>query len=1049
MRSAQGETVPVGGPRARALLAQLALNAGRIVGVEQLIADQYGDEPPDRAINAVQAQVSRLRRSLSAELIEFHRHGYRLAVTPEDVDAFRFEQLARAGHGLLVAGQPAAAATALREGLGLWRGAVDLPPGSAQAVRLTELRLAATEDLVDAELALPGGTDVAELRALVAANPLRERLRGQLMRALQAAGSPAAALAEFDQARRVLADEFGADPSPELAAVHLAVLRAERPALRGLPGQLSSFVGRDGELARLAELRDARLVTVVGPGGIGKTRLVIEAAGRGGQPVCFVDLSLLEPSGSSGSSLPVSGSPEVSAAGPGGAGAPAERQVAQAVLGALGLRESGFQPAGPDPIRRLVAALTEDDPRLVLDNCEHVVAAAAALVRTLLAECPRLRIVATSREPLGLTGEALVPLAPLDARTDAVRLFTDRAAAVNRGIGADPRVAEICASLDGLPLAIELAAARLRQFSLAEIAARLTEQDRFRLLSRGDRTAAARHRTLHAVVEWSWDLLGPDEQRLARRLAVFTGGAPLTAIEAICEVPDAEERLTDLMDKSLVLLVDGRYRMLETIRLFCADKLIEAGEHGSTRRAHASYHLALAQRADPHLRRSEQLEWIAVLAAEHGNLTAALGWAAQDDRPTAFRLVAALAAYWWLSGRQSGVGEIASELLGGDLPAGLDEEYVSCVVHAFPRPAPAHWTRAERILRTVDRPLRHPFGVAFWGMAAGPPDEVTPSEWEGFLGGDPWSLALGRLSQALLWVLDGRVVEGERELLAVLVEFRAVGERWGTAQALDWLALAAGWRGEWSRAHALWTEALTLLAQLGALEESVDMLCRRAECLLRSGDQAAAAADYRLAAERCATAGRPATPPAVLLGLAEIARHQGDAAEAGRLLSRALEATVLTTGATSNRAIELTTGATSNSVVAADGAFGTVALRGRVLTALARLAQAADDDAAALRWYREALAVARSSPLASDLADAAESRAGAALLLGDPERAALLLGAAVALRTTVRSGDVDVAGVANRARESLGQAAFAATYARAAAMTRAQALAVLGEPLTG
>ena len=1002
--SVDGEKLAVGGPRPRALLVMLLLDAGRVVGVDRLIAGQYGDDPPAGAANAVQAHVSRLRRGLGAA-IEFDGSGYRLAVDPDDVDVHRFERLARDGHRLLVAGTHAGAAAALREALALWRGPalVDLPHGGSQAVRLEDLRLAATEDLVEAELALPEGTPVAELRALVAAHPLRERLRGQLMRALHAAGRQAEALAEFDAVRALLADELGADPSPELAAVHLAILRAEQPvapARRGVAAQLTSFTGRGPELARLAELRDTRLVTILGPGGMGKTRLAVESAVLGAREACFVDLSALDTGD----------------------------QVPQAVLGALGLREPGFAAPATDPVRRLVAAL-DQDLLLILDNCEHLVAAVAALVRTLLAECPALAVLATSREPLGLTGETLLPLTPLDVPPPdvspdlaptypAIRLFVDRAVAVRPGFTAEgdrlDAVIEICAALDGLPLAIELAAARLRQFTVREIATRLAEHGRFRLLSRGDRTAAARHQTLSAVVEWSWDQLCPKEQTLARRLAVFTGGAPFAAIESVCALEDVEEYLADLVDKSLVETDGERYRMLETIRLFCAERLTEAGERESLRGTHARYHLDLARQADRHLLQAEQLDWLARLSAEHDNLMAALRWAVREDRATAYGLVAALSAYWWLSGRRSQAGESAAALLT-DVPDGFDEEYVSCVVQAVPRADPEHWERASRLMRTVGRELRHPFGAAAWGMAAGPWGPAP--EDEQLLGDDPWNLALGGLSRGLLWLLGGRPADGERELTAALADFRGIGERWGSAQALDFLGQASSWRGEWKRAHAVWAEALDLLDQLGALEECVDVLCHRAECLVRQREFDAACADYERAAELSARAGRPGTPPEVLFGLGDLARLRGEDRDAVRRLGHALDA-------------------------ARSGSFGTETTRARVLISLGRLA---DDPDEALARYRDALAAARTSPLTSDLAVAARGQADAALLTGDSDRAALLLGAAVALRGTAVTGDADVARIARHATDRLGAAVFAETFARGAAMTPEQALTVLDD----
>ncbi|MBB5958112.1 putative ATPase [Saccharothrix tamanrassetensis] len=990
VRSADGAVVHVGGPRPRAVLVMLLLDPGRPVGLARLVAGQYGDDPPAEAANAVQAQVSRLRRALGG-LVEFSGGGYRIAVRPDDVDVHVFERLARDGRRSLAAGRAPEAVAVLREALGLWRGPAlaDLPHGDASAARLEELKLAVTEDLVDAELAAGDGSPVARLRSLVEQHPLRERFREQLVRALHAEGRTAEALAEFERARRLLADELGADPTPGLAAAHLAVLRAEQPVpvvRRVPPAQLTSFVGREAELARLAAER-ARLVTVFGPGGTGKTRLAVESAGP---DACFVDLSALDAAADA---------------------ADAGDAVPLAVLAASGLRESGFRPGPADPVERLVAAL-DQDLLLVLDNCEHVVGAVAALVRALLTRCPRLRVLATSREPLGLTGETLLPLEPLAtaapdvSQAPAVRLFADRAAAVRPGFAVDgstvDAVAAICAALDGLPLAIELAAARLRQFTVAEIAERLAGHGRFRLLSRGDRTAAERHRTLHAVVAWSWDLLGGRERRLARRFSVFAGAASLAAVEEVCG--DEDDVLADLVDRSLVTVVDGRYRMSHTIRLFCAQRLEEAGEQDELRRRHAAYYLALARRADPHLRGAEQLTWLARLSAEHDDLMAALRWA---DRETGMRLVAALAAYWWLSGRRGQVGEAAAALLDGDVPEGLEEEYVSCVVHARPRPAAGHWSRARRLVAT--REMRYPFGLALWGMVAGPPDDLAADAGR-LLGDDPWNAALGRFSSALLAVMRGAPAEGERGMREALDAFRVLGERWGTAQSSDWLAQLAGWRGEWASAHERWDEALGLFEVLGATEECAELHCHRGRCLIRQGDLAAAHAQFTRAAALFA---RPAAE--AVLGLGEVARLRGDLRLAADLIGRA-------------RAEE----------------GGAPWMTARALTASARLAELSGDRDEAARWHDEALAVVRSPALATELAAVVEGRAGLALLDGAADRAALLLGTAVALRGTAEVGDPDAARVADGARALVGAEVFAEAYARGAAMSRDEALTALG-----
>ncbi|MEU4508603.1 BTAD domain-containing putative transcriptional regulator [Nonomuraea wenchangensis] len=1026
VRDAAGREVAVGGPRPRALLALLLLDAGRTVSVERLIDGQYGDDPPAGAANAVQAQVSRLRRNLPGQLIEFHGAGYRLAVEREDVDAHRFERLAREGRRLLAAGLSAQAAAVLGDALELWRGPAladvsDAPLAAAQARRLEELRLSAREDLLAAELALPEASPVGALRELVAAHPLRERARGLLMRALHAAGRQAEALTVYDETRRLLADELGADPSTELAALHLEILRGSTAGAAVArirpPTPFTSFVGREEELARVRSLGEARLVTIVGPGGTGKTRLAVEATADARREVCFVDLSLVD------------GDPDA----PGG-------QVAAAALGALGLREPALRApeagGAGDAAERVVAALSEQELTLVLDNCEHVVAGAAALARRLLTSCPRLTVLATSREPLNITGEHLVPLAPLPDPL-AVRLFADRAAAVRQGFALGPdnldAVRGICAALDGLPLAIELAAARTRTFGVAEIAARLAEHGRFALLSRGDRTAAARHRTLHAVVEWSWSLLAEEEQELARRFAVFAGGARLEAVEAVCGA-DAAEPLAGLVDKSFVETDGERYQMLETIRLFCAGRLAEAGEEERLRRAHAAWFLELARRADDHLYRAEQLDWLTRLSADDANLRAALRWGVEHDPATAARLVAALAMYWWLSGRRGQAIAPAARLLdtlGEDPPAELAEEYVLTVLHAVPDAGSPHWERARAAAGSLGRPMRCRLGPALWGMVAGPPDD-DGGHRPPLLSADPWSRALGRLSQALVLVLRGRIGAAERELESVLTDFGAVGERWGKSQALDWLALITSWRGDRARAMRLWQDAVGLLEELGAAEELVDVLCRRAEARCRADDLRGARADCERAAELARRTGRPGLMATIHLVLAEITRIEhthlppsGDGVEwAGEVAGR-LEA-----------ALEIIQGS---------WAFTASGIRSQVLTALGRLAAARGDVAEAARRHGEALAAALGSPMTADLAAVAEGLAGHALFRApgptaeDATRAGMLLGMGAALRGIAVAGDLDVAATAARATAALGPDGFAAAYAKGAAMGQAEA----------
>ncbi|MEW9555194.1 BTAD domain-containing putative transcriptional regulator [Nonomuraea sp. NPDC050783] len=891
-----GEPVALGGPRVRALLALLALHAGRVVGADRLVEGLYGPEPPEGVANALQSQVSRLRRALGRDLVEFHPAGYRLAADPSDVDACRFERLAAAGRRALAAGDPARAAGLLREALELWRGAplADAPHARGAAAALEELRLAATEDRVQADLDLGRHRELAaELRGLIAAHPLRERLRAQLMRALYGSGRQAEALTVYDEARKILGEELGVEPGAELTAAHLAVLRADpalgapaAPASRlGLRAQLSSFVGRAEELAQVgARLRAGRLVTLIGPGGAGKTRLAAEAAAQEPGDVCFVPLA------------PVSEDADVPAA----------------VLAALGVREALRAAAERpvDPLTRLVTALTGRELLLVLDNCEHLITATAELTDLLLASCPGLRVLATGREALGITGESILPVAPLrlpppeaddPLEYPAVRLFADRAAAVRPGFAVDAgtaaHVVRICRALDGLPLAIELAAARLRTMSVADVAARL--DDRFRLLARGSRTALPRHQTLHAVVAWSWGLLDADEQRLARRLSVFVGGARPEAAEAVCGLP--EEVLFSLAEKSLVEQVGGRYRMLETIQAFCAERLADAGEVEAVRDAHVRYYLDLVLAADARLRTREQLPWLARLDEESDDVNAAVRWAAESGQvETALRLLAHTACYWWMRGHRATSAALAGELLAvldGRRPPGLEEEYVMCVLVAA-------WTgttdqrlrerlaEVRTLLPVTYLPERVEFMMMLLSMLTGPPADFAHAYRlvTSFMDTlPPWQRALSHSGAAFVLQAMGHFEEALGHFERSRAGFEEIGERWGTALVLSGLGELYQVQGDYAQAYALADEALASARELGSVTEIAESLCRRGDACQCLGKPVEARADYRLAAELARRNGSMEMLAWAHLGLAEVLLRDGAAGEARGLLLRARE----------------------------------------------------------------------------------------------------------------------------------------------------------------
>ncbi|MEV6427982.1 BTAD domain-containing putative transcriptional regulator [Nocardia sp. NPDC051463] len=913
IRVDDGVLIEVSGSRLRALLIALALEAGRAVPKTQLVDWVWGEQPPSDAANALQALVSRLRKALPEGSLDVQAGGYRLAVDPRAVDAFRFEQLLDQARG----GTDVQRAPLLGAALELWRGTpmqdVDVRDSAAVDATVTRfegLRLAAVEDRYEAEIRLGRGSElVAELTEEVARNPLRERLVAALMRALAAAGRGAEALTVYQRAREALAEELGVDPSPELSALHVALLRGEMGAREedrrtNLRAELTSFVGKYPEVAAVRELiAGHRLTTVTGPGGSGKTRLALETA-----------RTLLD-------DLP-DGAWLVELASVGANG-----DVAQSALAALGLRDAllGGTP-NTEPIERLIAAIRDRETLLILDNCEHMIEAAAMFAHRVLGECQRLRILATSREPLGITGEAIWQVEPLalpatDANpaeiesSPAVQLLRDRAGAVRQDLTADAdalsTMARVCRALDGIPLAIELAAARLRTMSLDQLANRL--DDRFRLLTGGSRTAIPQHRTLRAVVDWSWELLSDAERIVLRRLAVFSGGASLEAAEQACvgtsggpEGPgggtntaverwEVLELLTALTEKSLLLTTqdnEPRYRMLDTIKQYARDRLEESGEADSARRAHLAYFTGLAAAAEPHLRRAEQLEWLATLAPEHDNIAIAMrGALAAGDATGAMRLAAASGWYWWLGGHKAEGMELvtAAAHAGGEVDDETRATVYGLVVHFMSSGRNDENQVAEWIRKAYqfgrDSGGRHPalsFVVALERLLRGP-EEYLPAFESLLTDDDPWVRALARLQLGKMRILlgqDGQDADGYLE--AALAEFRALGERWGISFALTELANRMATQGEFAGACELLDQAVTVVTEVGAIEDVARMRARQAQLYWLLGDQEASAAAVA-EAQRCADqAAWPNALAELALAKAELARWGGDIEQAYR-----------------------------------------------------------------------------------------------------------------------------------------------------------------------
>jgi predicted ATPase/DNA-binding SARP family transcriptional activator len=1073
VRDGAGQSVPIGGRQLRVLLILLALDAGRVVSAGSLAGQLWPDEAPGHPGNALQTLVSRLRAELRrgglGQVIESHPAGYRLAVPPDAVDAAVFEAQAAQGRRALAEGDAETAARVLRSALTGWRGqpladAAGCDAAEVAAARLMELHTSVLADRIEADLALGEGASlVGEVRALVVADPLAERPRALLMRALYAAGRQAEALAVYHEARELLAGRLGVDPSAQLEQVYLRILRADpslypERAVVSLPGPsgapragqpLTSFVGRDSEVSLvLKNLAAARLVTLTGPGGVGKTRLAGQVSGHLQGPVRFVELaSVTDPA-----------------------------EVPYAVLDAIGVREPVLTRRGPQsgatPLDRLAAALADRDEVLVLDNCEHVIEAAAALAGRVLAACPRMRVVATSRQPLRIEGETLSPVPPLAVPPmtvpagepggslesyGSVRLLRDRAVAVRPDFELGPAnaaaVARICRALDGMPLAIELAAVWLRTLTPAQLAERL--DDRFALLTGGSRTALPRHRTLRAVVDWSWDLLTPAEQVLARRLAVFPVGATLAMAEQVCAddlLPSAAvlPALSGLVDQSIVavsqtpdgadgdLVMGPRYRMLETVRAYGLERLAEAGEQDQIRDAFAARYLDLAETADPGLRAADQGRWLSELAVEQDNLHAALRLAiARRDADTALRFVRALGWYWQLRAQPGDPQALARDVLElspRERSPRIAEARIVCALTAAgiayeiaavqpvlasavadyaaltggAAPSNPIAAMGEPMLALHDRDPERAFAIL---------DRYATSP-------DPWIQAALPLLRGSFGRMLGHVDWAESDCRESLAAFRALGESWGAASVLIQLAELAQLRGDHATALAAVEEAGSLGRRLGAWGDLTYIDGMLAAVRLKMGDLERARADLeraeRAASERSASLDDMGAWLALVR--AELYCREGNLAAAARSCERVLawldgQSSPWWDGMRAHLRARVAL------VVLAEGDEA----RCRALLDAALSAAAAWVERPALATVMDAIAVF----VLQGSAGASQERA---------VLAATLLGAGHAIRGAFDEGSLDSPGARDTARRLLGQAAFDAAYERGRALGRDETL---------
>jgi predicted ATPase/DNA-binding SARP family transcriptional activator len=912
-----GRTMPLARAKTRALLALLALEEGREVSRDRLIDALWGERELRDANNSLQAQVSQLRRAFEAagarDVVLTRPTGYALAVDPACIDLVQFERLRRAGRDALSAGDAESASRFLAEALSLWHGEplgglADEPFVAPTASRVSELRLTASEDRIEADLALGRHVEVLpELSSLVSEEPYRERLWRQLAVALYRSGRQADALDALRSARRILVDELGLEPGPELRRLERAILEQDEaiapPGAREttarklrVPTPTTRLVGREAELGNLRSLLEQpepRIVTLTGPGGTGKTRLALalahETAAMFPDGAAFVDLSVVHEPG----------------------------RVPAAVAEQLGIAEEH----GQAPIETLRARLRDRRQLLVLDNFEQVVEAGPT-ISALSESCPNVRFVVTSRERLRVAAEFEVPVLPLAlpeaddpdsvARSPAGALVLERARSVRPGLDLSDNdaaaLADVCRGADGLPLALELAATRLRILSPRELAKRIGRP--LDVLTGGRRDVAPRHRTLRATLEWSHRLLDADEQRAFAALGVFPADFSLEAAEDVC----AEGRrspldlVASLVEKSLVQRMETggratRLRLLEVVREFAVERLAASGREEEVRFRHAAYFSRFADEAAGALDGPRRTEWLDRLDLERENLRATLeAHLAAGRADEALRMVAALWEWWFVRGhwpegarwtdRALAAGADASRAArAAALNAGGILAYLAC-----------DYSRARVLLEqalAANKEIDDPRGAAS-ALRALAGVEREAGNYESSLRCQEESLQISRelgdaahVAGSLCGLAMTRLLQGALDdARALSMESLELAERHAAhddaARALDPLAVAHHYDGQDDRALEFGLRGLRLAREIGYSEAIAWAQYALGLIALRAEDYRAAEASFREALETNRTLGDRWSTARTLEALAAVAAATG-AYERGALLLAAAD----------------------------------------------------------------------------------------------------------------------------------------------------------------